>query len=269
MKQHTIKERIESNKIFLHFFECAFSFVLARIISEWYLLSRFQSQFTSAYNFLWINSGFLISFFLVLWMSDWQKKAIKLIDVETDNHSNNSSKGIIYTLQLLIYLINLTIITITISVIFTYSINNDSSIYIIIQNSIKKISNIISTHYIQLIVFTPLLFLKKITKILNFLSNILFIIIISNTWSSNIYLGDHVSRNIISISSQEDILSIFLLIILFILLKLFLYLFNYHTYRNRFSDWSSVKFSIPLSNHILNLFIPLIFIFLFLTGINI
>ena len=269
MKQNNIKQIIESKKILLYFFECVFSFVLARIISEWYLLSRFQSQFTALYNFLWINSGYLISFFLVLWFSDWQKKAIKLIDVESETNNKNSSKGIIYTLQLMIYLINLALIIITISVIFNYTVNSDTSLYTIIVNSLDRMSQIISTNYLQLIALTLFLFVKKITKVLNFTSNIVFIIIISNTWSSNIYLGDHVSTNIISISSQEDILSIFYLVILFILFKLFLYLFNYHTYRNRFSDWSSIKFSIPLYNHIISIFIPLIFIFLFLTGINI
>ena len=269
MNKYKIKKIIQSNKLFFYIFECAFSFILARIISEWYLLSRFQSQFTVSYNFLWVNSGYIVSIFLVLWLADWQKTALELINVESKNKINNSSKGIIYSLQLFLYLINVTIISLAITIIFIRSLINDNSISEIVIYSAKEIYGIILTNYIPIIAFSCVLFIKRIVTILNYVSNILFIIIIANTWASNIYLGDHVSRNIISISSQDDILSVFYIIILFVLYKLFLYLLSYHTYQNRLSDWSSVKLSIPLSSHMISLFIPIMFIFLFLTGINI
>ena len=124
-----------------YIYEAIFSFLLSRIIYEWFLLSKFQSQSSSLYEFLWFKSGYIAAIFIFLWISDWQKSGIELLHNSRDSKIPYSSKGLIYSVQLLFFLLSIGLLTLILSQINIISYNQEFDISTVVLEAINQVSN--------------------------------------------------------------------------------------------------------------------------------
>ena len=252
-----------------YIFEAIFSFLLSRIISEWFLLSRFESQYSLIYDFLWLKSGYIASIFMILWISDWQKTAIDLLNLSRDNNSHNASKGIIYTSQLLYFLLLIGTLIITLSHIFIISFSMEFNMASVLVEAIDSVYIFLKNNTLSFILFVNILFIKKIIKLLNYITNVCFILFMGRTWEANSLVPEDTITNLLSLSTNAEVINLIVVFILFILLKLNIYLYRYHIFENRISDWTSKKLSKEDYIHLLSIFIILIYVLLFMIGIKV
>lgn len=269
IKRLTNKDNSIRTKFLYYSLQAIFSLILSRVVVEWYLLSRFDSQYTILYNFLWENTGYIASLLIVIWFIKWNKKGNDLLMNNLQPSEVKPVKGYRYLFQLIFLIFSISVITIYSFFLLKYIFNYDNNISEIVLISLDKTSQLITQNFIFVILLSLCLFISKITLLLNIYSDLSFIIIVGTIWStSNIFINN-VNSSLISDSNQYALLSAILIINLYIINKLLIYLFKFHIYKKRISDWNSRNLGIKELFYLISIFFPSLFICIFLMGIYI
>ncbi len=246
-------------------FPCFSSFVFARIFVEWNLLSRINWGTSFLYKNLWLSAGYIMSIFLLIWITYWEKFHYSLIQINIYN--GKTIKGIKYSICLLYYLIS---VTISYSLLVFIAINLKSNYNKLTDLILLSLSNLIYEYkiiFIILILITLSLFITKISNIIKITSNILLIYIYGRLWIES--LNDNTINNfsLLSINSRYEFYLIILITLIFIYLKITYIILRYHTTRNKLSDWKSTKIPKALYKNFIIYFVSIPIIFCFIIGI--
>ena len=248
------------------FIQCLFSSLLARVIVEWHMISQFKTANTIIYNFLWINSGYLLSCLLIMLLHDSSIEITKTLNSKSNSNNKRILKGHKYTLIVIVNSITLLYIFTFNSKLLILSLSSGSPIILstLIGIATKEAYLLIINNLWVSLIFLLSLCSKYAVQVLNILSNIFFVITVGSIWRENIYVYLSVDSSLLSSSSLNDLYTLAVILASFICFKLGIYLWMFFTKSNKLSDWSSNNVDINMLSQLLGIFrlVPVIFFFI-------
>ncbi len=237
------------------------SYFFGRISVEWYLLSRFNTTYTSIYKHLWINNGYIIAAIVVLTFYK-NIKNFELINVSRS--SNNTISGWNYLFALVIYSLGSFLILIFFLKLNYFLVNGDFDIGRIFIINLLPSPNLLKYFFFYII----LLFIFQITKlkftIIKSLTDILLFYSIGRLWSLNELFSSNLHGSFFEEASIKEVILIFTVVSLYLINKISLFLLEFHLGNNNISDWKSINLSSIEFNKLLSLFylLPITFFYL-------
>lgn len=220
-------------------FQCLSSFIISKLINQWFLASEFEIFENSNLNFILSNIGYILSILFIVWIVDWEKTVNKSLSTKTHSQKLKKSSTKKYSFQLINYaFFILTIFTLLI--LITYQlINGCENIVTCLMISISNLLFIVQTFYFYLLGMFILLFLNNFIKIIQISSFTMIIYILGKTWALiALTYQDSISFNANN-KNIEEILGVILIISLFLLFQLILTLWKNHISLKNLSEVSN------------------------------
>ena len=250
-----------------YFSQLLLAFIFSRVVVEWYLLSRFQTQYTYLYKFMWTNSGYLASGLFIFWFLRWQTTSDTII-IECRKRSNHKSiSGKSFLLLLVFYIF--TILSIFLFYLF-FSINMFSTPLDIVLNYQEALNLIYTTFtdkFYLLVITGLILLVPNVTKVLDISMNLSFILINGLVWSNSDIFPLNINSSLFSSSKASDLNTFIVVISLFVVFKILIQLLKAHLFNNGLSDWVSGVVSGKEKKHIVYAFYSLFVLLVFCLGI--
>ncbi len=261
-----IKGRKLKDNIFIIITQLALSFLFGRVTVEWFLLSRFNSDFSHIYLLMWRSSGTIASSLLIIWLDKWYRNINKSILININNNSK-IIKGKLYTLLFILYSFCIIYLFITlIAIAYKLTLNTNSIYYILTQCMRFSLEFIFNYLYIYIFLNIILCF-KFITRFIRYLGYLLFIIIINNMWHPINLFKDNIYTNLITESNPSELYSFYIICSFYILYNLLIVLWENHISNNSLSDWKTNIISNDSYYHIFYIFLSVIMILMYVIGI--
>ena len=249
-----------------YFIQVVLSYILSKIISDWYLQSRLITESINYYEILWLNSGFIIAILFILWINNWQTS----LNINFLKKQENSIKVISGSNYTLLIILNSSITILLVSLIFNFIFiySENLSIYNLILLSIKYLGKLLYTKFYYFIILFVILLSKRISFAINSVVDMSFIYIIGRLWYDNNINNKLLNNDFIGSTSSKDLIGLLIILLAYILFKLSINIWRYLIDRNNLSDWQSYNIDRRKFKNLYKIFYIFPIILFFLIGLT-
>ena len=259
--------QLTNNNIIYFILPLLISFLFSRISISWFLISNFNNEVYNLYHQLWLNTVFIVSVFLLIWLYQWDKKWRNLIYKTNNRNLKSRLYGINYSLNILFTGI-ISLISLLFIIIFSLlTLKNSSDINSLYFQTLEIIRNTIFYKWQFLLLFSPLILIKYSQSLLLLISRVFFFVCIGYLWRYNIVDQSNFYFNFFNVANSLDIRLLFGFVSIFLLNNTSLSYWYFLTHGNNLSDWSCEQITVKIIYYLILKYTILAFIFSFLVGI--